>query len=158
MKIDKEPSDCWKWEEGRIVGVKDNGLLIAVDFDGTCVTHEYPSIGKDIGAAPTLRRLVAAGHHIILWTMRGKGSQEFEDALKWFDINGITLYGANENPGQRTWTNSPKAYAQYYIDDAAIGCPLCTNLYYSSRPFVDWAAITKFFDKIGAFNVEQNAL
>jgi hypothetical protein len=24
--------------------------IIAVDFDGTCVTHEYPSIGKDIGA------------------------------------------------------------------------------------------------------------
>ena len=24
-------------------------MYICVDFDGTCVTHEYPFIGKDIG-------------------------------------------------------------------------------------------------------------
>ena len=25
-------------------------MIIAVDFDGTCVTHEYPNVGKNIGA------------------------------------------------------------------------------------------------------------
>ena len=25
-------------------------MIIAVDFDGTCVTHDFPRIGKDIGA------------------------------------------------------------------------------------------------------------
>lgn len=25
-------------------------MIIAVDFDGTCVTHEFPKVGKDIGA------------------------------------------------------------------------------------------------------------
>ena len=45
-------------------------MIIAIDFDGTCVTHEYPYIGKDIGAVPVLQRLVKAGHELILWTMR----------------------------------------------------------------------------------------
>ena len=36
--------------------------IIAVDFDGTCVTHEYPKVGRDIGAAAVLKDLVAAGH------------------------------------------------------------------------------------------------
>ena len=47
-----------------------NELIIAVDFDGTCVTHEYPDIGRDIGAAPVLKRLVESGVRLILWTMR----------------------------------------------------------------------------------------
>ena len=32
---------------------------IAIDFDGTCVTHEFPLVGKDIGAAPVLKALAA---------------------------------------------------------------------------------------------------
>lgn len=35
-------------------------MIIAIDFDGTCVTHEYPNIGRDIG--PVLRKLVENGH------------------------------------------------------------------------------------------------
>lgn len=42
-------------------------MVIAVDFDGTCVTHEFPKIGKDIGAIPVLRKLVEKGHQIILY-------------------------------------------------------------------------------------------
>lgn len=41
-------------------------MVIAVDFDGTCVTHEFPKIGKDIGAIPVLRKLVEKEHQIIL--------------------------------------------------------------------------------------------
>lgn len=44
-------------------------MYIAVDFDGTCVTHAYPQIGKEIGAAPVLRYL-AQKHMLILFTMR----------------------------------------------------------------------------------------
>jgi hypothetical protein len=29
-------------------------IVIAVDFDGTCVTHEYPKVGRDIGAESVL--------------------------------------------------------------------------------------------------------
>ena len=40
-------------------------MIIALDFDGTCVTHEYPNVGKDIGAVDILRALVAKGHKIM---------------------------------------------------------------------------------------------
>ena len=45
-------------------------MIIAVDFDGTCVTHEFPEVGRDIGAVPVLKELVEKGHKIILYTMR----------------------------------------------------------------------------------------
>jgi hydroxymethylpyrimidine pyrophosphatase-like HAD family hydrolase len=113
--------------------------IIAVDFDGTCVTHDYPRIGKDIGSIPVLKRLVENGHNLILWTMRS--GKELNDAIKWFDDNGIELYGIQENPTQKSWTNSPKAYAELYIDDAALGCPLKMDRSLSNRPFVDWEEV-----------------
>lgn len=43
-------------------------MIIAVDFDGTCVIHEFPKVGKDIGAVPVLKKLIEKGHKIILYT------------------------------------------------------------------------------------------
>jgi hypothetical protein len=58
----------------------------------------------------------------------GRIGQEVEnpltDAVNWFKDNGIPLWGVNGNPEQRTWTDSPKAYCQLYIDDAGLGTPL----------------------------------
>ena len=117
-------------------------MYIAVDFDGTCVTHEYPRVGKDIGAVPVLKKLVDSGHHIILNTMRS--GKELVDAVQWFADNDIPLYGANENPTQKEWTLSPKVYAHLYIDDAALGCPLKFDRAVSSRPFVDWEVVDTY--------------
>lgn len=114
-------------------------LYIGIDFDGTCVTHEYPRVGKDIGAVPVLKKLTDSGHLLILNTMRS--GKELDDAVQWFIDNDIPLYGVNENPSQKSWTASPKVYAQLYIDDAALGCPLTSNFTVSSRPFVDWTAV-----------------
>jgi len=124
---------------------------IAIDFDGTCVTHEYPKVGEDIGAVPVLKALVAKGHNLILFTMRSHkegispvtGKIEnggLWDALEWFQSNGIPLYGIQSNPGQEEWTSSPKCYAQLYIDDAALGCPLMYD-WKIERPFVDWREV-----------------
>lgn len=127
-----------------------NKIIIAVDFDGTCVTHEFPKVGRDIGAAPVLRRLVANGHKLILFTMRSNvvnpesenpdihlsSGNYLDDAVNWFKENDIELWGIQTNPQQSTWTSSPKAYAQLYIDDAALGCPLIYSLH--ERPFVNW--------------------
>ena len=115
-------------------------MYIAIDFDGTCVTHDYPKIGKDINAVNVLKKLVTNGHKLILNTMRS--GKELKDAINWFKKNDIELYGANENPTQKKWTNSPKVYAHLYIDDAAIGCPLKMDLSISDRPFVDWEAVS----------------
>lgn len=124
-------------------------MFIAVDFDGTCVTHEYPEVGKDIGAAPVLRKLVDVGHKIILNTMRS--GKELEDAEHWFKLNNIPLFGSNINPTQNRWTDSPKVYANLYIDDAALGCPLIMDRKFSNRPYVDWEAIEVHLESMGLY-------
>ena len=109
--------------------------IIAVDADGTIFTHCYPKVGRDIGAAPVLKELVDNGHKLILWTMRS--DEYLADAVNWYKINGIPLFGINENPEQHSWTNSPKAYANIYLDDAALGIPLTYSVL-EDRPYVDW--------------------
>lgn len=126
--------------------------IIAVDFDGTCVTHDFPDIGKEIGAPSVLRDLVAAGHKLILWTMRSddpeNGRTVLTDALEWFKGHGIELYGANVNPGQH-WSKSPKAYAHLYLDDAALGAPLTIDAALSVRPFIDWNITRTILQNLG---------
>lgn len=112
---------------------------ICIDFDGTCVTHDYPNVGKDIGSIDILKKIANNGHNLILFTMRS--GKEETDAVNWYIDNDIPLYGINENPTQHFWTNSPKAYGQLYIDDAAIGCPLKYDSQLSDRPFVDWVKV-----------------
>lgn len=124
-------------------------MVILVDFDGTCVLHEYPKIGKSIGAEPVLRDLVAAGHKLVLWTMRSwtsinedTGESVLQEAVDWFAERDIPLFGVNENPEQWAWTSSPKAYGHICIDDNALGVPLKpTNKIVSHRPYVDWEAV-----------------
>ena len=132
-------------------------MYICIDFDGTCVTHEFPSIGKDIGAIPVLKELVKNNHKLILFTMRSnmkdvksldynihsQSGNYLDEAVQWFKNNKIPLYGINVNPDQITWTESPKAYGQLYIDDAALGIPLKYNINISERPFVDWEEVYK---------------
>ena len=120
-------------------------MYIAIDFDGTCVTHDYPRVGKDIGAVPVLKKLTDSGHQLILNTMRS--GKELDDAVQWFIDNDIPLYGANENPTQKSWTASPKVYAHLYIDDAALGCPLMFDHAVSSRPFVNWKLVDQYIDR-----------
>ena len=128
-------------------------MIIAVDFDGTCATHEFPEVGKDIGAVPVLKKLIKCGHKLILYTMRSDGQNNhpnvLNDAIKWFYDNDIPLIGINENPEQSSWTNSPKPYAHVYIDDAALGCPLIYDEEISERPFVDWFAIEEILSDRG---------
>lgn len=133
---------------GRIGARKNkiNPIIIAVDFDGTCVTHEYPKVGRFIGAEGVLRDIAKYGHKIILFTMRH--DQGLKDAVEWFEQRNIPLYGINMNPDQFSWTNSPKAYANLYIDDAALGAPLCSGLK-GERPHIDWEKVRKDLIKMG---------
>ena len=133
-------------------------MIIGIDFDGTCTTHEFPNVGKDIGAIPVLKKLVENGHQLILFTMRSnvenpqsndpniinKKGNYLDDAVNWFKDNDIPLYGIQTNPTQHTWTTSPKAYCQLYIDDVALGCPLLFNDKISNRPFVNWKVVEKY--------------
>lgn len=117
-------------------------MEICVDFDGTCVTHSYPVVGKDIGAQAVLKKLIQNGHRLILFTMRS--GEPLLDAVDWFYKNQIPLFGVNKNPEQESWTSSPKAYAQLYMDDAALGCPIKIDASLSKRPFVDWVLVEQW--------------
>jgi hypothetical protein len=122
---------------------------IAIDFDGTCVTHEYPEVGGDIGAVPVIQLLAEQGARIILHTIRS--GEQLQAAINWFEQHDITLWGINTNPEQSAWSNSPKPYAKIYIDDAALGCPLLypdqDGYIFANapdkpfRPHVDWERI-----------------
>lgn len=119
--------------------------IVAVDFDGTCVTNEYPRIGKEIGAAPVLKKMTDKGIKLVLCTMRD--GKLLEEAVQWFKDNNIPLYGVNKTPGQYKWTNSPKIFANYYIDDAAIGVPLIFDP--GNKPFVDWEKLKPYLETYG---------
>lgn len=139
--------------------------LIAIDFDGTCVTHDFPNIGQSIGAEAVLRRLVANGHKLILFTMRSnveapesddptivpKAGLYLSDAIQWFMERKIPLHGIQKDPAQYRWTHSPKAYAHLYIDDAALGVPLTFNKEISNRPFVNWSRVEQMLEAMGYF-------
>lgn len=138
-------------------------MEICIDFDGTCTTHEYPIIGAEIGAAPVLKKLTDKGHKLILFTMRS--GKELKEAYDWFVAHGIPVYGVQSNPTQILWTQSPKAYGQLYIDDAALGCPLSkkplklteeidklifgkgTDTYKPKREYVDWNKVEEILIK-----------
>jgi len=128
-------------------------MKIAIDFDGTCVTHEFPKVGRNIGAVSVLKALVKNGHKLILYTMRSDmeevcstdskihsvSGKYLTDAINWFKKNDIELYSIQKDIGQEKWTSSNKCYAEMYIDDAALGIPL--TYINGERPFVDWISV-----------------
>lgn len=122
------------------------GATIVIDFDGTMVTHAYPEIGMDAGAIPVLKELQANGAHLILTTMRH--GKLLDDAVKWFTERKIKLYAINENPAQASWTTSPKVYADLYIDDCNLGCPV-KFIPGVVKPVADWVGIRRLLVEYG---------
>ncbi|MBU8892073.1 MAG: hypothetical protein KOO66_04800 [Bacteroidales bacterium] len=105
-------------------------MIIAVDFDGTIVDHEYPEIGKPkLFAFETLKALHKQGHQLILWTYRAE--EKLDDAVEYCKINGIEFYAVNKNYPEEIYddTISRKINADIYIDDKNIG------------GFLGWSAI-----------------
>lgn len=128
-------------------------IIVAVDFDGTLADHCFPEIGEEVPLAfEFLKKLKRAGATLILWTMRSDhiGTERspeghapdrkyLTEALDWCRGRGVEFDAANRNPWQASWTDSPKAYAHVYIDDAALGCPLHPPMRIGGRPVVDWS-------------------
>lgn len=127
--------------------------VIAIDFDGTCVTHEYPNIGKPIGSEIVLKHLTDNDSKLILHTMRCGDTEK--EAVNWFKEKNIPLFGVNENPGQKSWTDSKKVYAHFYIDDAAIGVPLLYIKEYAKRPFVHWLKVAGYLTAYNLLSKDQ---
>ena len=68
-----------------------------------------------------------------------RSGEQLDQAVAWFKLAKVRLYGVQVNPTQHKWTTSPKAYGQLIIDDAALGCPLIYPE--SGRPYADWKTI-----------------
>ncbi len=98
-------------------------MIIAVDFDGTIVTHEYPRIGKERPfAIQTLRRIQEEGEHqIILWTVRE--GELLKEAVDFCHDRGLDFYAINSNyPEEAPEHNAPrKLVADLWIDDRNLG-------------------------------------
>lgn len=99
-------------------------MTIAVDFDGTIVTHEYPKIGKEIPfAIQTLKMLSAEGHKLILWSVRE--GHLLEDAVQWCRERGLEFYAVNRDYPEETFDGnssfSRKLKVDLWIDDRQIG-------------------------------------
>ena len=97
-------------------------MIIAVDFDGTIVEHEYPKIGKPkLFVFETLKALQDKGDQLILWTYRS--GKELDEAVEFCKNNGIEFYAVNKNYPEEVYDDSisRKILADVYIDDRNIG-------------------------------------
>ena len=100
---------------------------IIIDFDGTCVTHDFPNIGKDIGAEKILKKLIQKGHRLILFTMR---------------CNHTFI----PNSHQPDIIAEPGNYLTEAVNwfkerDIPLGCPVKFDRNISDKPFIDWVRI-----------------
>ena len=98
-------------------------MTIAVDFDGTIVTHAYPQIGKPIPfAIDTLKRLQQEDHHqLILWTCRE--GELLQEAIDYCASRGLEFYAVNSNFPEETSdiVRARKLEADLFIDDRNLG-------------------------------------
>ena len=98
-------------------------MIIAVDFDGTIVTHEYPKIGREIPfAIDTLKRLQQSPEYqLILWTVRE--GKELDEALDYCRNRGLEFYAVNSNyPEEEPKHKEPrKLKADLFLDDRNLG-------------------------------------
>ena len=104
---------------------------IAVDFDGTIVTHEYPKIGREIPfAIETLKMLIRDQHRLILWSVRE--GELLQEAVDWCKERGVEFWAVNKDYPEESYENnnhfSRKLKADYFIDDRnRLGTDLSDN-------------------------------
>lgn len=98
-------------------------MIIAVDFDGTIVEHEYPRIGKEIPfAIDSLKRLQQDPEILlVLWTVRE--GKELQEAIDFCKKDGLEFYAVNNNyPEEKREDGEPrKLKVDLFIDDRNLG-------------------------------------
>jgi hydroxymethylpyrimidine pyrophosphatase-like HAD family hydrolase len=121
-------------------------MIIAIDFDGTLVDHEYPRIGKEkLFAFETLKLLLKADHRLILWTIRS--GKELDEAVEFCSKKGVEFYAVNRNYPEEVFVEgafSRKINADLFIDDRNLG------------GFLGWSAIYQTLCQTGVLRDEIN--
>ncbi|MDE5947208.1 MAG: hypothetical protein K2G86_00215 [Prevotella sp.] len=99
-------------------------MTIAVDFDGTIVTHCYPEIGEERPfAIETLKALIRDRHRLILWSVRE--GKLLDEAVEWCRERGVEFYAVNRDYPEETREGnqnySRKLKVDLFIDDRNVG-------------------------------------
>lgn len=101
---------------------KNDSLIIAVDFDGTICTNNYPNCGSpNTVLIKKLIRLREAGHKLILWTCRT--DNELKVAVDYCKKYGLEFDKINENLDELVQMfegDTRKVVADIYLDDKAM--------------------------------------
>lgn len=116
-------------------------MHLAVDFDGTIAERsgKYPGIGEPVkDAIPALHEIHKAGHTMSIWTCRA--GDALVQAQLWLNGHNLSQLFVSINQNAVDWLSRlnedpRKIFADYYIDDRALGCPLTADGY------VDWNAV-----------------
>lgn len=116
--------------------------IIAVDFDGTVVEHEFPNIGMpQPGALQFISNCLTRGDYVIIWTCR---TGRYLKAVKeYFAKNGFDHKRLKKNllfneNAPLDFKPEPKVYYDVLIDDRNYG-----GLPMTSDGFVDWHKINQ---------------
>ena len=131
-------------------------MTIAVDFDGTIVTHEYPKIGKELPfATDTLKLLIKEGHKLILWSVRE--NELLDEAVEWCRERGVEFYAVNRDYPEETTENnnhfSRKLKVDVFIDDRNLGgLPEWGTIYKMITRHKKWADIIEEENAVGNSN------
>lgn len=137
-------------------------MIVYLDFDGTCVEHEYPKIGRcNFGCVEIIDKLQKAGHEVILNTMRSNFNDgSLEAALEWFENswmgsrkNDIDLkpIKATEKKFHPFWNWDIFTKEKIiFIDNFANGIPL-KKACMSDSYMVDWDKLDEIFIEKGIY-------
>ena len=124
-------------------------MKIYLDFDGTVVEHKYPAIGKyNEGAFDVLKKLLAAGHEVILNTYRVEISRDALNAAKNYLIEGLGIQSIGHtiikfHPGVWDFVIF-EMNDVIYIDDTGEGHPMKNGM-------IDWAIVDLEFQANGIY-------
>lgn len=95
--------------------------IIAIDFDGTIVEHDYPRIGALRPNAAHVIRWVYMWAHVIIWTCRYE-PKDVENMRSFLNDNNIPYTAINDNaPENLGFKPYPKIYFDICIDDRNLG-------------------------------------
>src|SRR6478609_1749959 len=112
--------------------------LIALDVDDTLFTEKLYYTGEDLGSEKTLRRLVAEGHKLMLFTRRE--DKDLIDVLRWFKFKNIPLVAINSAPfDYLDDRNIRKPPFDILIDDKALGAPMRKTV--DDRWVINWTKV-----------------
>ena len=97
--------------------------IIAIDFDGTLCTNNWPEIGDPNFELIDclLAEQKVAGSKLILWTCRT--GDQLDAAVKWCQDHGLYFDAVNDNLPEQIemyGNNSRKIFADIYVDDKSL--------------------------------------